>query len=90
LAASPDRFDVRANTGIDRNVRRTRADPSGAGAARPLRHIYSRFNEVLSSLVVVRSFAMDAEKSRFLRDVSAANQVVVRGVATDAGYGAAS
>ncbi|MCA6119217.1 ABC transporter ATP-binding protein [Bradyrhizobium sp. WSM 1738] len=54
-------------------------------------HIYSRFNEVLSGLVVVRSFAMeDAEKSRFLRDVSAANQVVVRGVATDAGYGAAS
>jgi len=32
----------------------------------------------------------DAEKSRFLRDVSAANQVVVRGVATDSGYGAAS
>ncbi|WP_253075368.1 ABC transporter transmembrane domain-containing protein [Bradyrhizobium sp. 157] len=54
-------------------------------------HIYSRFNEVLSGIVVVRSFAMeDAEKSRFLRDVSAANQVVVRGVATDAGYGAAS
>jgi ATP-binding cassette, subfamily B, bacterial len=54
-------------------------------------HICSRFNEVLSGIVVVRSFAMeDAEKSRFLRDVSAANQVVVRGVATDAGYGAAS
>jgi ABC-type multidrug transport system fused ATPase/permease subunit len=46
---------------------------------------------VLSGIVVVRSFAMeDAEKSRFLRDVSAANLVVVRGVATDAGYGAAS
>jgi ATP-binding cassette subfamily B protein len=54
-------------------------------------HIYSRFNEVLSGIVVVRSFAMeDAEKSRFLREVSAANQVVIRGVATDAGYGAAS
>jgi ATP-binding cassette subfamily B protein len=54
-------------------------------------HIYSRFNEVLSGIVVVRSFAMeDAEKSRFLRDVSAANEVVVRGVATDAGYSAAS
>jgi ATP-binding cassette, subfamily B, bacterial len=54
-------------------------------------HIYSRFNEVLSGIVVVRSFAMeDAEKSRFLRDVSAANQVVVRGVATDTGYSAAS
>jgi ATP-binding cassette subfamily B protein len=54
-------------------------------------HIYSRFNEVLSGIVVVRSFAMeDAEKARFLRDVSTANQVVIRGVATDTGYGAAS
>jgi ATP-binding cassette subfamily B protein len=54
-------------------------------------NIYSRFNEVLSGIVVVRSFAMeDAEKSRFLSDVSAANQVVVRGVATDTGYSAAS
>lgn len=54
-------------------------------------HIYSRFNEVLSAIVVVRSFAMEkAEKERFLRDVSQANQVVIRGVATDAGYGAAS
>ena len=41
--------------------------------------------------MVVRSFAMeDAEKSRFLRDVSAANRVVIRGIATDTGYGAAS
>jgi len=54
-------------------------------------HIYSRFNEVLSGIIVVRSFAMeDAEKARFLRDVSAANQVVIRGVAIDSGYGAAS
>lgn len=54
-------------------------------------HIYSRFNEVLSGILIVRSFAMeDAEKSRFLRDVREANQVVIRGVATDAGYGAAS
>lgn len=54
-------------------------------------HIYSRFNEVLSGIMVVRSFAMeDVEKSRFLRDVSAANRVVIRGVATDTGYGAAS
>lgn len=53
--------------------------------------IYSRFNEVLSGIVTVRSFAMeDAEKDRFLRDVAAANQVVVRGVAIDAGYGATS
>jgi ATP-binding cassette, subfamily B, bacterial len=54
-------------------------------------HIYSRFNEVLSGILIVRSFAMeDAEKSRFLRDVSAANQVVIRGVALDSGYGATS
>jgi ATP-binding cassette, subfamily B, bacterial len=54
-------------------------------------HIYSRFNEVLSGIVMVRSFAMeDNEKARFLRDVSAANRVVISGVASDVGYGAAS
>jgi ATP-binding cassette subfamily B protein len=54
-------------------------------------HIYSRFNEVLSGILMVRSFAMeDVEKARFLGDVSAANKVVVSGVATDVGYGAAS
>lgn len=53
--------------------------------------IYSRFNEVLSGIVTVRSFAMeDAEKKRFLRDVSAANRVVVRGVGVDTGLGAAT
>lgn len=53
--------------------------------------IYSRFNEVLSGILVVRSFAMeDDEKHRFLRDVDAANQVVIRGVGIDQGYGAAS
>lgn len=53
--------------------------------------IYSRFNEVLSGILVVRSFAMeDTEKQRFLRDVAKANQVVIRGVALDSGYGAAS
>jgi ABC-type multidrug transport system fused ATPase/permease subunit len=53
--------------------------------------IYSRFNEVLSGILIVRSFAMeDAEKARFLRDVGEANKVVVSGVATDAGYGSAS
>jgi ATP-binding cassette, subfamily B, bacterial len=47
--------------------------------------IYSRFNEVLSGLVVVRSFAMeDAEKRRFLGGVHAANGVVVAGVRYDA------
>ena len=54
-------------------------------------HIYSRFNEVLSGIVTVRSFSMEEmEKRRFLGDVSAANTIVVRGVATDCGYGAAS
>jgi ATP-binding cassette subfamily B protein len=53
--------------------------------------IYSRFNEVLSGIVIVRSFAMeDAEKSRFLRDVAEANKVVIHGVAIDAGYASAS
>jgi ATP-binding cassette subfamily B protein len=71
------------------------AAPAQTGRERVLldrwAHIYSRFNEVLSGIMVVRSFAMeDAEKSRFLQDVSAANQVVIRGVATDTGYGAAS
>jgi ATP-binding cassette subfamily B protein len=53
--------------------------------------IYSRFNEVLSGIIMVRSFAMeDAEKARFLDEVATANRVVIRGVATDTGYGAAS
>jgi ATP-binding cassette subfamily B protein len=53
--------------------------------------IYSRFNEVLSGIVTVRSFAMeDAEQKRFLKDVSAANDVVVRGVRIDSGFAAAS
>ncbi len=54
-------------------------------------HIYSRFNEVLSGIVTVRSFSMEeTEKGRFLKDVAAANRLVVRGVATDASYGAVS
>lgn len=53
--------------------------------------IYSRFNEVLSGIVTVRSFSMeDAEKKRFLKDVHAANQVVIRGVGLDTGLGAAT
>jgi ATP-binding cassette subfamily B protein len=52
--------------------------------------IYSRFNEVLSGIVTVRSFAMeDIEKERFLREVAAANSVVVTGVRTDSGFAAA-
>ena len=53
--------------------------------------IYSRFNEVLSGIITVRSFVMeDIEKQRFLGEVNAANQVVIRGVGIDSGYGAAS
>jgi ATP-binding cassette subfamily B protein len=53
-------------------------------------HIYSRFNEVLSGIVTVKSFTMeDAEKRRFLDEVNSANDVVIRGVGVDAGVGAA-
>lgn len=46
--------------------------------------IYSRFNEVLSGLVTVRSFAMeDYEKRRFLNDVGEANDKVVKGIRFD-------
>jgi ATP-binding cassette subfamily B protein len=67
----------------------TRAAPSQTRREQALlkrwTKIYSRFGEVLSGLVTVRSFAMeDAEKERFLGDVSSANQVVVRGVGFDA------
>ncbi len=53
--------------------------------------IYSRFNEVLSGIVTVRSFSMeDTEKKRFLRDVKTANNTVVRGVGIDTGVSAAT
>jgi len=52
--------------------------------------IYARFNEVLSGIVTVKSFAMEGrERTRFLSDVNDANGVVVRGVGIDAGTGAA-
>ncbi len=51
--------------------------------------IYSRFNEVLSGIVTVRSFAMeDAEKHRFLNAVGEANDTVIRGVQYDSKVGA--
>ncbi|MHC1766560.1 MAG: ABC transporter ATP-binding protein [Verrucomicrobiia bacterium] len=53
--------------------------------------IYSRFNEVLSGILTVRSFSMeDMEKQRFLRDVDQANRTVIRGVGIDTGFGAAT
>lgn len=46
--------------------------------------IYSRFNEVLSGIVTVRSFAMeDYEKQRFLTNVNEANATVTKGVGFD-------
>jgi ATP-binding cassette, subfamily B, bacterial len=52
--------------------------------------IYSRFNEVLSGIVTVRSFAMeDVEKARFLDEVKYANSLVIRGVFYDSSYTAA-
>jgi len=51
--------------------------------------IYSRFNEVLSGIITVRSFAMeDTEKQRFLAEVGEANRMVVRGVKYDSRVGA--
>ena len=52
--------------------------------------IYSRFNEVLSGIATVKSFAREeAEQRRFLTDVEGANGEVERGVRFDAGVGAA-
>jgi ATP-binding cassette subfamily B protein len=48
-------------------------------------HLFARFNEVLSGLVVVTSFAMEErEQQRFLGGVREANGLVLRGVVTDA------
>ncbi|ACM18693.1 ABC transporter, ATP-binding/membrane protein [Geotalea daltonii FRC-32] len=51
--------------------------------------VFSRFNEVLAGIVTVKSFAMeDAERKRFMGDVSEAHGIVRRGVATDTKIGA--
>jgi ATP-binding cassette subfamily B protein len=52
--------------------------------------VFSRFNEVLAGIVVVKSFAMEeVEKGRFLSGFERANDLVYRGVETDARHGAA-
>jgi ATP-binding cassette subfamily B protein len=52
--------------------------------------IYARFNEALSGIATVKSFSMEhEEKRRFMRDVDAANELVIRGVGFDAQVGAA-
>ncbi|MFO7181451.1 MAG: ABC transporter ATP-binding protein [Pseudomonadota bacterium] len=49
--------------------------------------IFARFNEVLTGIVVVKSFVMEErEKRRFIDGVAEANGVVLRGVATDSRY----
>jgi ATP-binding cassette subfamily B protein len=51
--------------------------------------IYQRFNEVLSGIVTVKSFAMEErEKQRFLHDVCEANGLVTRGVGLDSAVSA--
>ncbi|NMO14893.1 ABC transporter ATP-binding protein [Pyxidicoccus fallax] len=51
--------------------------------------IYQRFNEVLSGIVTVKSFAMEErEKQRFLHDVHEANGLVTRGVGLDSAVSA--
>jgi ATP-binding cassette subfamily B protein len=46
--------------------------------------IFGRFNEMLSGIVVVKSFAMEeVEKKRFVEGVKDVNRVVLRGVTTD-------
>lgn len=52
--------------------------------------IFSRFNEVLTGILTVKSFATeDAEKERFMSGVLSANRMVLRGVGVDTGVGAA-
>ncbi|MFL5311044.1 MAG: ABC transporter ATP-binding protein [Myxococcales bacterium] len=51
--------------------------------------IYARFNEVLSGIITVKSFAMeDREKARFLSEVRIANAVVFRGLRRDSAINA--
>ncbi|MBI5492068.1 MAG: ABC transporter ATP-binding protein [Deltaproteobacteria bacterium] len=53
-------------------------------------NIFSRFNEVLSGILTVKSFATEEEeKSRFMSGVRSANSLVLRGVGIDTGVGAA-
>ncbi len=52
--------------------------------------IYARFNEVLTGIITVKSFAMEErEKHRFLDDVESANRIVERGVGVDSAVSAA-
>ena len=51
--------------------------------------LFSRFNEVLTGILTVKSFVMEEEeRRRFLRGVHDANRVVIRGVGRDSRVGA--
>jgi ATP-binding cassette subfamily B protein len=65
-----------------------RAAPAQARRERALldrwTRIYGRFNEVLSGIITVKSFAMEHEEQRrFVHHVDEANELVARGVASD-------
>jgi ATP-binding cassette subfamily B protein len=52
--------------------------------------IYARFNEVLTGILTVKSFAMEKEeKQRFIKEVEGANRAVIQGVGFDARVSAA-
>ena len=52
--------------------------------------VFSHLNEVLAGIMTVKSFVMEEkEKLRFLKGVDHANELVIRGVATDTKVGAA-
>lgn len=52
--------------------------------------IFSRFNEVLSGIITVKSFTMEeSEKRRFMDGVEGANEMVIKGVGFDTGIEAA-
>jgi ATP-binding cassette subfamily B protein len=51
--------------------------------------IFARFNEVLTGIVVVKSFAMEEhEKQRFVSGVEDTNRIALKGVTTDTKMGA--
>jgi ATP-binding cassette, subfamily B, bacterial len=59
--------------------------PRERGLVQRWTHVFSRFNEVLSGIVVIKSFVREErEKRRFLAGVDDADALVLAGAATDA------
>ncbi len=53
--------------------------------------IYSRFNEVLGGITIVKSFTREtAERQAFMKEVDETNHIVLRGVRRDTSIGAAT